>query len=137
MTQTPKVKTVPEHWLITDARAIDGDTIQARIILGFSCSLIRRIRLKGFYAPEHLGRTPGMALEAQNRLQATLNTGELTIATYGSKDDLHGRLVAIVYRDGVALNPFDVLGPFQLDPSAHAADVKFSKQFPTRKGGVL
>jgi endonuclease YncB( thermonuclease family) len=112
---------------ITDCRAIDGDTIEARIVLGFGTSLIRRIRLRGFYAAEIIGPTAGQGLAARERLATALATGNWTIQGRGSREDRYGRVVALPYRDGVPVNPHDVLGPYQLTEQEHAAGLRLAK----------
>lgn len=109
-------------------RVIDGDSIEAWVELPLSCSLQKRIRLKGFYAPELNGATPTQALAAAQRLKEALDRTNPAIMVRGSREDLHGRLVATLILGGIAANPHEVLGPYQLSERDHAADLRAAKQ---------
>ena len=71
----------------TILRVIDGDTIEARVDLGFDVSVIERFRLYGINAPETKGesREEGKAATEYLRVLVAKNAqdGVLTIQTLG------------------------------------------------------
>jgi len=109
------------------ARAIDGDTIKGKIVLPLGVYVERRIRLKGFLAPEKNGSNPTAAEAARERLQAALDTHSVHILCHGMRDDRYGRLTATLLLNGRAVHPGMVLGEFQLSLDAHKADLQFAR----------
>lgn len=116
------------HWQLLRAVALDGDTLRAEIDLGFDIRIQARIRLKGFFAPEHAGRTPEMADSAMHALQRTIDQGGLSMPIRGARRDKYGRCVAVLHQWGKALNPHDVLGVYQLTEVAHRDDLNFARK---------
>jgi hypothetical protein len=121
------LKTHPEHLKLLHPRALDGDSIIAHIELPLGVTLERRIRLKGFLAPEHNGSNPQAAEAARKRLQEALDTHECHIATHGARNDRYGRLTATLLLNGRAVHAGMVLGELQLTASAHRHDLNTAK----------
>lgn len=111
------------HYALTEIRAIDGDTIQAHVILPLGVMVRRRIRLKHYAAPEHGGSVPWAARAAQARLQAACDGHECMIATHGCREDRYGRLTAVLWIDGAPTTGATVLGDLQLSDAEHRAEV--------------
>jgi hypothetical protein len=122
-----KIKTWPDHLELLNPQAIDGDTIIAQVMLPLGATIQRRIRLKGFFAPEKRGSNPAAAEAAKLRLQAALDGHTCHIATHGSRDDRYGRLTATLLIDGRAVHPGAVLGELQLSLQAHQNDLVFAR----------
>jgi endonuclease YncB( thermonuclease family) len=120
-TATPTTR--PPFLELADCRAIDGDSIDARVLLPLGVSTRRRIRLKGFFAPELTGAMRSQAKYAQMRLQSALDVCACYIATHAIKEDRYGRLVATLWLDGEIANPAHVLGSGQLSEEGHRADL--------------
>lgn len=124
-----KTQATPSDWLyiLTAPRAIDGDTIEAQVHLGFDVHLTARFRLKGFYAPELNGGMPDQGLAAQKLLQAALEGKALAFRKRGSKKDNCGRWLITLLIDGVAADPFTTIFPYQMTEENHAADLRAQK----------
>lgn len=73
-------------------RAVDGDTIDVSLDLGFAMSTIQRLRLLGVDTPER--GQPGFA-QSTEELDRVLATGPLTVQT--TKRDSFGRWLARVW----------------------------------------
>lgn len=117
-----------EHvYELLDCRAVDGDTIEARVDLGFSVLTIQRFRLKGFYAPELDGGMPDQGRAARDVLQAVLARSRCTVKRRGMRKDNCGRYLITLLLDGVAADPFLVLYPYQMTEANHAADLRAQK----------
>jgi endonuclease YncB( thermonuclease family) len=127
---TLPLQTHPQHLKLANCRAVDGDTIIADILLPLGIKVQRRIRLKGFFAPEHGGTNPAAAEAATIRLQQALDVHEVHIACTGMRDDRYGRLTATLLLNGRAVHPGAVQGEYQLDLARHKRDLN-----ATRAGG--
>jgi hypothetical protein len=119
--------THPEYLELLNPRAVDGDTIIADVKLPLGITITRRIRLKGFFAPEHKGANPTAADAATQRLQNALQVHTCHIACHGMREDRYGRLTATLLLNGRAVHPGAVLGELQLSPEAHRADLNVSR----------
>lgn len=118
------------HLELTAIRAVDGDTLDAQIVLPLGITVRRRIRLKGFAAPEHHGPNPDSARAAQDRLQRACNAGVCWIQTYGSREDRYGRLAAVLWIDGKPVDGPSILGPLHLSDAAHRDEVRRASACP-------
>lgn len=130
--KTLPLQTHPQHLELCHCRAIDGDSIEAQIKLPLGIYCKRRIRLKGFFAPEMKGAFPQAAEKARQCLQNALDVHTCHIACHGMKEDRYGRIAATLMLNGRAVHGGLVLGELQLDPKAHGADLLFSRG--VRKG---
>jgi len=99
-------------------RAIDGDTIVAKIDLGFHVSVKQTFRLHGINAPEVRGSglTPEqreIGKEATTFLeQSMLAYWPLTIRTIKDRTGKYGRYLAVIYgvkSDGTPVNINDLM----------------------------
>jgi endonuclease YncB( thermonuclease family) len=117
------LRTHPDHLRITDARAIDGDTIEAVLHLPLEVMIKRRIRLKHFFAPEHAGSNPDAATAATRRLQEAMDGHEIHISCHGMKNDRYGRILAQLVIDGRPVEGGCVLGQLQLSLTEHKQDL--------------
>lgn len=84
-----------EHRRVVSARAIDGDTIEAELDLGFGIRFIGRFRVRGFYAPEM--REAG-GPEAKVRAQELLDSGVAVLRSH--KGQTFGRWLADLELEG-------------------------------------
>jgi endonuclease YncB( thermonuclease family) len=117
----------PQFLEITDLRAIDGDCLDARILLPLGVSVRRRVRIKGFYAPELRGSMPEQAEHARQRLDLAVSCSKCHVQVSGLKEDRYGRLLAVVFINGKPAIAEDVLGPCQLTEEQHKDDLIRSK----------
>ena len=88
-------------------RVIDGDTVDAKIDLGFGISVYRRIRLFGINAPET--RTKNKAekkkgLKSKQFLINALVNEDFVINTIKDSTGKYGRLLGVIYINGVNIN---------------------------------
>lgn len=92
----------------TILRVIDGDTIEARVDLGFDVFAVQRFRLYGINAPETKGesREDGRAATEYLRTLITTNAADsvLTIQTRKDKREKYGRYLAVLVANGLNLN---------------------------------
>ncbi len=117
-----------EHvYELTDCRAVDGDTIEAKVDLGFNVLTIQRFRLKGFYAPELDGGMPDQGRSARDLLQAVLQRSKCTVKRRGMRKDNCGRYLITLLLDGVPADPFMTIFPYQMTEANHAADLRVQK----------
>lgn len=93
----------------TITNVVDGDTVDARVDLGFGVSMLMRLRLTGINAPEVTGESQEAGIEAKEWLSSTLLTKDVVIET--SKDrkgrdrkDKWSRYLAVIWLDGVNIN---------------------------------
>lgn len=128
MTTSQLTCTIPPHYALTSCRAIDGDAIEALVMLPLGVAVRTRIRLRGFFAPELNGSQPAAAVMAKERLQAALDSHQCHILSRGSREDRYGRLAAYLLLDGRAADPNAILGPCQLSEADHDRDLKHSRR---------
>lgn len=92
----------------TILRVIDGDTIEARVDLGFDVFAVQRFRLYGINAPETKGesREDGRAATEYLRTLITTNAADsvLTIQTRKDKREKYGRYLAVLIASDWNLN---------------------------------
>lgn len=118
----PILKTIAKergYFAILDVRIIDGDAIQATILLPFDQRLRARIRLKGWWADETTGPFCEAGLKAKARLEAWCQDKALWICTPGERRDRYGRIVAHLVHGSQLVNPRDVLAELQLTEKVH------------------
>jgi len=86
-------------------RVIDGDTVEARIDLGFDTSRIEILRLYGLNAPEVTGIEKAEGLKSEAWIVEKLDSAEvIEIRTIKDKKGSFGRYLAILFVDGENLN---------------------------------
>lgn len=116
-----------EFYSILNVRVIDGDAIEATISLPFGACVIKRIRLKGFWAPEKEGRTPDLARLAHTRLEDWILGRDLFIRCPSERQDKFGRVIADLYDSNGPANPHDILRDAQLSEADHKADLDWAR----------
>lgn len=84
-------------------KVIDGDTIDVKIDLGFSLTILQRLRLTGIDAPSLNDKNPEIALKAKDAALfvsewLTKKTGLIYVKTI--KPEKYGRMLADLFRDG-------------------------------------
>lgn len=109
----------PGGYLIEGARAVDGDTVEAVVILPFGTMVMKRIRLKGWWAPELTGANSNAGLLAKTRLQAFLSSTPCAIISRAHRQDKYGRIIADLWALGRVISPQEVLGLFALSEAEH------------------
>mgnify|MGYP001627887707 CR=1 FL=1 len=86
-------------------RVIDGDTIEARIDLGFDTSRTEILRLYGIDAPEMKLKERKKGEQATKWLTERLaNSEEIHIRTIKDETGSFGRYLAVLFADGENLN---------------------------------
>jgi micrococcal nuclease len=85
--------------------AHDGDTITARIDLGFHVSITETFRLSRINAPEVIGPTKQLGIDARDFVRNLILNKTILIKTEKDKQEKYGRYLADVYlADGRCLN---------------------------------
>jgi len=112
----PRVETFPEnpteietgdryYYNCEIVRVIDGDTVEARIDLGFDTARLETLRLYGINTPEMRGAEKLEGQKAKAWLETQLANGEeITIRTIKDKTGSFGRYLAVLFCDGRNLN---------------------------------
>lgn len=94
-------------------RAVDGDTIDAAIDLGFHTTVVKRVRLLGINAPETRGPERPLGRLAWSRVvdffveDHTLNT-QFFIQTQLDSSDKYGRVLGRIWRVNPGKDPVDL-----------------------------
>jgi hypothetical protein len=118
------------HFAIRDARAIDGDTIEAVILLPFGAMTSKRIRLKGWWAPEMYGRLARSAWLAKHCLQEFLDANECSIFSRSERTDRYGRVIADLFSGSECVHAYQVIGMQALTEELHKQDVDWKRSNP-------
>lgn len=129
--------TFPEAFDLIKWRAIDGDTVDALISLPLKTATNRRLRLRGFFAPEMNGQTPDMAIAARDLLAAFLDSKRVWLRGWGMKEDKYGRLVVQIMDDEREVTGAEVLGALQMTEEAHRRDVLFARNCGAKNADAL
>lgn len=86
-------------------RVIDGDTIEARIDLGFDTYRVEILRLYGIDAPETRGAEKAKGDVSEAWLVRTLSSAEvIEVRTIKDKKGSFGRYLAVIFCDGTNVN---------------------------------
>lgn len=121
-------ETWPDFFELTEIRCIDGDTIEARVCLKLDVCVRRRIRLRGFWAPEHNGGDPHGAEEATRLLAMACDNQTCFIASRGMDLDNHGRITATLWIGNKPADPRGILGQYFLTEAAHREQLKLARR---------
>jgi hypothetical protein len=116
--------TKPAFYKIENVRCIDGDAIEADILLPFGLRVRKRIRLSGFWAPELTGRLAAQGRAAKRCLELFVEFRELWIKSPSDRLDRYGRLISQLWTKTAPVNPNEVLGRLALTPEEHATELK-------------
>ncbi len=117
----PTWRTKAEVHAIRNVRAIDGDTLEADIVLPFETTIRKRIRLKGWWADEMEGPYRASGLMAQTLLASWCTNRALWIHSPSARLDRYGRVVALLIHHEQIINPKDVIGSYQITEAEHKA----------------
>lgn len=125
----------PGVFAIRDIRVIDGDAIEATIILPFEALIRKRIRLRGWWADETEGQYAEQGKLAASRLTEFVAKGPLWIHAADERCDRYGRLLATLRDAQRIVVAKDVLGALQLTEREHKVrrDVIVRAQAAKRK----
>lgn len=115
ITKTPGV--YPLH----DVRVIDGDAIEADIILPFGQKLRARIRLKGWWADELSGPYAAAGLAAKVKLATFCADNALWLHSPSERKDRYGRIIGSLISNRRIVIAGEVLGHLQLTEKEHKA----------------
>lgn len=97
----------PDYFIGHCTKVSDGDTIHARIQLGFGVELPNvRIRLLGIDAPELVGANKQQGQNSRTQLHRLLHNEWIGVQTYADQCCKYGRELAIVwhYREAQLIN---------------------------------
>lgn len=108
-TPTPVPPRPEVEWLYeyaaTVIRVIDGDTLRVQLDLGIDIFVNMTIRMAGIDAAEHNTDSGKLATAAL----IDMVKGRMVVQTIGDKTEKYGRLLALLYVDGVNVNDEMVL----------------------------
>lgn len=95
-----------EYWYKAEVKEVyDGDSITVDISLGCHAYLHgRKVRLKDINTPELRLDTKAAGIVSRDYLRSLVLGKEVIINTYIDSSDKYGRLLGIVYVDGVNVN---------------------------------
>lgn len=116
---TRTLKKEKDYYPLHDLRVIDGDTIQARIVLPFEQSITMRIRLQGWYADELTGIHWQRGMQAKLNLQVFTAGRGFWLSCPGQRKDKYGRVIGHLVHGHELVDPKDVLGTLQLSEAEH------------------
>lgn len=124
-------------------RVIDGDTIEADILLPFNTKLRKTIRLRDFWADELDGPFRSSGLGARLALEAFTAGRVFWLHSPSCRMDKYGRVVGFLMEGDRLLSGREVLGGFQLTEAVHkqhrdmaVASRKQAKAFIAEAGRV-
>lgn len=104
---------------MSEPRVIDGDTIEATLLLPFGVTVRPRIRLRDWWAPEREGPTAAQGDAAAHKLETWLKDREVFLFANTPRLDKHGRTVGHLWWAGRITDPRTVLGDYQMTAQAH------------------
>lgn len=81
----------------------DGDTLTATLDLGMGMTVKATCRLLGLDTPEMKSAQKDQAKKAKTRLKELLGDGSVILHST-QKPDKYGRLLVLVYKDGICAN---------------------------------
>jgi endonuclease YncB( thermonuclease family) len=116
---TRNIRKLEDIFPLLNVRVIDGDTLQADIALAFETNINRRIRLKGWWAPEQEAGIGGPGFEAKHRLDCYCAGKALWIHCPAQRLDKYGRIIAALWYDNRIISAGEVLGTLQMTEKAH------------------
>ena len=82
----------------------DGDTVTARIDLGFNVSITEKLRLDGINTPEVRGSERPLGLISRDRLRDKILGREVIVKTLKDKKGKYGRYIAEIMYQGESVN---------------------------------
>jgi hypothetical protein len=106
---------------IKNIRVVDGDTIQADILLPFDTTIQRRIRLKDWWADELEGAWAVEGMRAKMRLESFLEGKAVWLLSPSCRVDKYGRVIGTLMHEERIICAQEVLGELQLTAAVHKA----------------
>lgn len=113
---------------VEEVHVVDGDTVYARLSLGFGISFNAKLRLAGINTPEMHTPTMKEGRQAREHLVKLLDDAEsLRVKTFKDKTGKYGRYIATIYgtfveqdNDGDIVNVVEVNINQQMVEDGHA-----------------
>jgi len=124
----------PDIYPLHEIRVVDGDTLEARIALPFGQSVVKRIRLKGWWADETDGIYGLQGKVAALTLQNWLSGKAVWLHAPSCRLDKYGRVVGHLLHGSQLVNPKEVLGIYQLTEKEHNS--RRAQSLAARKQGT-
>lgn len=109
----------PDIYPLHHIRVVDGDTLEATVILPFDFSVVKRIRLKGWWADEPVGPYASSGLCAKRLLEVFLEGKAIWLHAPSARLDKYGRIVGSILHGAQIIDPRMVLGSYQLTEKEH------------------
>lgn len=105
------------YWYKARVTAVyDGDSITAEIDLGcYTFIHDEKVRLKGINTPELRGETLEAGIAARDALRGLILGREVIINTYLDRGDKYGRLLGVIYAEGVNVNQWLVMNGYAVE----------------------
>ncbi len=116
---TKTLRRTPDIHPIKHVRVVDGDTLEASIVLPFDTLITKRIRLKGWWADELEGQYAARGREAKRRLEIWTHEKVLWLHAPSCRLDKYGRVVGHLCHDMRIISAREVLGDLQLTEAVH------------------
>lgn len=111
----------PDIFPLHHIRVVDGDTLEATVALPFDFSVVKRIRLKGWWADEPVGIYAQQGLCAKRLLEVFLEGKAIWLHAPSARLDKYGRIVGSILHGSEIVDPRKVLGNYQLTEKEHKA----------------
>lgn len=111
----------PDIYPLKEIRVVDGDTLEATIILPFGCTVMKRIRIKGWWADEPVGLYAAQGLLAAQLLRSWIEGKALWLHAPSCRLDKYGRVIGHLMHGERIVGAKDVLGHCQLSEKEHNA----------------
>lgn len=116
---TTKWRVSPDIHPLDQVRVIDGDTIDAQILLPFQQRVQKRIRLRGWWADELEGQFAREGAMAKARLETWQAGKALWLHSPSCRLDKYGRVVGHIIHENRIVTALEILGDLQLDEATH------------------
>lgn len=113
------IQKTPDCYPILDVRVIDGDALEATILLPFGVRHRARIRLKGWWADELEGEHSVSGHAAKHLLECFCAGRALWIFCPSERQDKYGRIIADLMEGQQIVTAPRVLGTYQLTEAEH------------------
>lgn len=127
------LRKTPDIFPLEHVRVVDGDTLEADIILPFKVHLRKSIRLKGFWADELDGPYRSQGLAARLRLEHFVADKALWLHAPSCRLDKYGRAVGLLMHGERIISGREVLGELQLTEKDHK-DHKDAAKLSAKQG---
>lgn len=116
---TKTLRKTPDIFPLVKIRVIDGDTLEAGVCLPFDTLLMKRIRLKGWWAAELGSAWDAEARTAAKRLADFLEEKAVWLHAPSCRLDKYGRIIGTLMHGTRIISAREVLGELQLTEAEH------------------